>query len=160
MIVGINQTYPICGNIVLTEYLITLDRLNELLDDLNGDPSLCSLIGAAPQLQENDDRNLSQLAKTEVCLTLTDKFPVPAVDRLGTDRMFVKTKQLLASVLMCTDLRSYSDSANLIGILKSKTSREQEELYWKIMAKKDQVDEQVSFLLSPFALLWGRSIYL
>ena len=49
------------------------------------------------------DKNLLIfLLQTEVCLTLTNKFTLPPVDRGDMDRLFIKTKQLLCSVLPCT----------------------------------------------------------
>ena len=49
-----------------------------------------------------DENLLIFLLQTEVCLTLTNKFTLPPVDRGDMDRLFIKTKQLLCSVLPCT----------------------------------------------------------
>ena len=134
-------------------YMEECDKLNELLMDLGGEPSLCSLVGAASQMysegSNEEDKSLANLAKTEVCLTLTNKFTLPPVDRTDVDRLFIKTKQLLASVLPCTafgqgvaSVTNKRDDVNLIGCLKSKTVREQEEVYWKLMAAKEAADER------------------
>jgi hypothetical protein len=72
-----------------------------------------SLIGAADNQSENwYDGSLAHLGKTEVCLTLNNKFALESsVDRANADRLFVKTKQLLAAVLPCTK------ENNLVNIL-------------------------------------------
>lgn len=93
------------------------DYLHELLEDLGEQPSLCSLLGATDPNQSG--ASLSHLGKTEVCLTLTNKFEVPAVDRSDTDKLFIKTKQFIMFVLPCTK------ENNLIGCLKSKTTKAQ-----------------------------------
>ena len=121
------------------------DRLNELLDDLGEEPSLCSLLGAVPPSaagmgsQDKADRSLGHMAQTEVCLTLTNKFALSAVNHSDTDRLFVKTKQLIAMALPCT---APSKTATLIGCLKSITTREQEEMYWDIMARKEDSEKR------------------
>jgi hypothetical protein len=131
------------------------DKLNELLNDLKGEPSLCSLVGAASHMygegSNEEDKKLSNLAKTEVCLTLTNKFTLPPVDRGDMDRLFIKTKQLLCSVLPCTAfgqgvaaVTNRREDVNLIGCLKSKTVREQEEVYWRLMAAKEAADERAT----------------
>ena len=117
------------------------DRLNELLDDLGEEPSLCSLLGAVPSGPSHDkaDRSLGHMAQTEVCLTLTNKFALSAVNHSDTDRLFVKTKQLISMALPCT---APSKTATLIGCLKSITTRDQEEMYWDIMARKEDSEKR------------------
>ncbi len=82
-----------------------------MLDDLGGQPSLCSLLGAATPGagREANDSSLAHLGQTEVCLTLSSKFEVEE-DRSQVDKLFVKTKQLIATVLPCTK------ESNLIGM--------------------------------------------
>jgi len=115
------------------------DPLRELLEDLGDSPSICSLLGAANGTQNGnpEDASLSHLAKTEVCLTLTNKFSgeLNSNQKLDMDRLFVKTKQLIMIVLPCT----YGD--NLIGCLKSKTLIGQEDQYWEIIAKRERADQ-------------------
>lgn len=54
---------------------------------------------------------------------------------LDTDKLFVKTKQLITSVLPCTK------ESNLLGSLKSKTSGEEAEKYWRLVEQKEQVEK-------------------
>ena len=42
---------------------------------------------------------MSRYGKTEVCLTLTNKFEVPENDDTNLSKLFIKTKELLVSVL-------------------------------------------------------------
>ena len=97
-----------------------------------------SLMGAATNTSESGyDGTLNHLGKTEVCLTLSNKFALDsAADRANTDRLFVKTKQLIAAVLPCTK------ESNLIGCLKSATTQEQSDLYWELVEQKMAVDEK------------------
>jgi hypothetical protein len=89
------------------------DSLHELLDDLGGEPSLCSLLGAATSGSvESTDASLAHLGQTEVCLTLTSKFELDSnegADKSHVDKLFVKSKQLIMTVLPCTK------ETNLIG---------------------------------------------
>ena len=92
-----------------------------------------SLMGAADTAGAESwyDGSLTHLGKTEVCLTLTNKFELEtSVDRASTDRLFVKTKQLIATVLPCTK------ESNLIGCLKSASTPEQNELYWDLVERR------------------------
>jgi len=126
------------------------DKLHELLDDLGDEPSLCSLLGAtasssSASLSRNggggaEDRSLGHLAQTEVCLTLTNKFALSTVNHNDTDRLFIKTKQLIALALPCTSCSS--KNATLIGCLKSVTTRDQEETYWDMIARKEASDQR------------------
>ncbi len=119
------------------------DPLHELLSDLGGDPSLCSLLGAAKASQTansssiSSSSSLAHLAQTEVCLTLSSKFAVPASlsERVSADRVFVKTKHLLACVLPCTS------ESNLLGCLKSAVCQPQVELYWRLVDRRQETDQ-------------------
>ena len=95
-------------------------------------------MGAAENTSDHwFDGSLNHLGKTEVCLTLTNKFALETfVDRANAERLFVKTKQLLASVLPCTK------ESNLMGCLKSASTPDQVELYWQLLEKKMEVDEK------------------
>ena len=63
------------------------------------------------------------MAQTEVCLTLTNKFALTSMGGGGgdTERLFIKTKQLIAMALPCTSCSV--KNATLIGCLKSVTTR-------------------------------------
>nr|XP_050869767.1 ras GTPase-activating-like protein IQGAP1 isoform X2 [Vespula vulgaris] len=73
-----------------------LDPLHDLLDDLESAPTVSSLLGISDTMCEG---NLARLGKTEVCLVLTNKFQVPEDEDTNLSRLFIKTKELLVSVL-------------------------------------------------------------
>ncbi len=129
-------------HVLLLQHLDTIapskkDPLRELLDDLGESPSICALLGAAQDSNPGDDNtSVAHLAKTEVGLTLTNKFSLaPLNQKADMDRLFVKTKHLLMMILPC------SQGDNLIGCLKSKTLPYQEDQYWDLIAKKAKVDQ-------------------
>jgi len=106
------------------------DPLLPLLSSL-GPPSLSALLGAA----EGDCSSLSALGQTEVCLILN---PVNEgnlrKDMSDTDRLWVKTKQLLLAILPAA---SISDKQSLIGLLKSRTTYDQETEYNRILDDRE-----------------------
>lgn len=70
-------------------------------------------------------------------MTLTSKFDLVSggPDRQDLDRLFIKTKQLIMTVLPCTR------ENNLIGCLKSKPSPDQIENYWRLVERKEEADK-------------------
>ncbi|XP_015189639.1 PREDICTED: ras GTPase-activating-like protein IQGAP1 isoform X2 [Polistes dominula] len=73
-----------------------LDPLHDLLDDLESAPTVASLLGISDTMCEG---NLARLGKTEVCLVLTNKFEIPEDEDTNLSKLFIKTKELLVSVL-------------------------------------------------------------
>lgn len=45
------------------------------------------------------ETNVTRFGKTEVCLVLTNKFQVPEDEDASLNKLFIKTKELLVSVL-------------------------------------------------------------
>lgn len=72
------------------------DPLHDLLDDLGPVPTVASLLGISNAVYE---MNLGRYSKQEVCLVLTNKFQVPRNDDTNLNNLFVKTKELLVSVI-------------------------------------------------------------
>ncbi|KAK9298625.1 hypothetical protein QLX08_008104 [Tetragonisca angustula] len=73
-----------------------MDPLHDLLDDLGPAPTVASLLGISDTTCET---NLTRFGKTEVCLVLTNKFQVPEEEDASLNKLFIKTKELLVSVL-------------------------------------------------------------
>ncbi|XP_015122620.1 ras GTPase-activating-like protein IQGAP1 [Diachasma alloeum] len=73
-----------------------MDPLHELLDDLEAAPTVASLMGITEPVCE---ATLTRMGKTEVCLVLTNRFEVPDTDDQSLQKLFIKTKELLVSVL-------------------------------------------------------------
>ncbi|KAK2582629.1 hypothetical protein KPH14_004911 [Odynerus spinipes] len=90
-----------------------LDPLHDLLDDLGPAPTVSSLLGTSDTMCE---ANLARLGKTEVCLVLTNKFQVPEDEDTNLSRLFIKTKELLVSVLQ------FLKGPTLVDALETPTS--------------------------------------
>ncbi|KAI4496958.1 hypothetical protein M0802_007906 [Mischocyttarus mexicanus] len=73
-----------------------LDPLHDLLEDLESTPTVASLLGISDPICEG---NLARLGKTEVCLVLTNKFQITEDEDTNLSKLFIKTKELLVSVL-------------------------------------------------------------
>ncbi|XP_078048629.1 ras GTPase-activating-like protein IQGAP1 [Augochlora pura] len=97
-----------------------MDPLHDLLDDLGPAPSLHSLLGIS---ENTSEANLARFGKTEVCLVLTNKFQVPEDEDANLNRLFIKTKELLVSVLQ------FLKGQTLVEALETSCSPVQEKLY-------------------------------
>ncbi|XP_076245101.1 ras GTPase-activating-like protein IQGAP1 [Calliopsis andreniformis] len=97
-----------------------LDPLHDLLDDLGPAPTVASLLGISDL---TCDSNLTRFGKTEVCLVLTNKFQVPEDEDANLNKLFIKTKELLVSVLQ------FLKGQSLVEALETTHSPVQEKLY-------------------------------
>ncbi|XP_064867704.1 ras GTPase-activating-like protein IQGAP2 isoform X1 [Oncorhynchus nerka] len=77
------------------------DLLHELLEDLGDTPDVEALLGegAVDPNHPNKESTLSQLAKTEISLTLTSKFELLEGDDKDTKGLMMKTKKLIVDVI-------------------------------------------------------------
>ncbi|KAK6313278.1 hypothetical protein J4Q44_G00166250 [Coregonus suidteri] len=77
------------------------DLLHELLEDLGDAPDVEALLGegAVDPNNPNKESTLSQLAKTEISLTLTNKFELLEGDDKDTKGLMMKTKKLIVDVI-------------------------------------------------------------
>ncbi|XP_054010124.1 ras GTPase-activating-like protein IQGAP1, partial [Hylaeus anthracinus] len=97
-----------------------MDPLHDLLDDLGPAPTVPSLLGIPDNTCES---NLTRFGKTEVCLVLTNKFQVPDDEDANLNKLFIKTKELLVSVLQ------FLKGQTLVEALETICSPVQEKLY-------------------------------
>ncbi|XP_016921594.2 ras GTPase-activating-like protein IQGAP1 isoform X1 [Apis cerana] len=97
-----------------------LDFLHDLLDDLGPAPTVASLLGISDSICET---NLMRFGKTEVCLVLTNKFQIPEDEDVSLNKLFIKTKELLVSVLQ------FLKGQTLVEALETICSPIQEKLY-------------------------------
>ncbi|XP_043257073.1 ras GTPase-activating-like protein IQGAP1 [Colletes gigas] len=97
-----------------------MDPLHDLLDDLGPAPTVASLLGISDRTCES---NLVRYGKTEVCLVLTNKFQVPENEDANLNKLFIKTKELLVSVLQ------FLKGQTLVEALETLCSPVQEKLY-------------------------------
>ncbi|XP_057324303.1 ras GTPase-activating-like protein IQGAP1 [Microplitis mediator] len=97
------------------------DQLHKLLDDLQPSaPTVATLMGVTDPIC---DSTLTRMGKTEVCLVLTNKFQVPDDDDQSLKKLFIKTKELLVSVIQ------FLKGDTLVSALESTSSPIQEKLY-------------------------------
>uniref|UniRef100_A0A665WQ13 IQ motif containing GTPase activating protein 1 n=1 Tax=Echeneis naucrates TaxID=173247 RepID=A0A665WQ13_ECHNA len=106
------------------------DPIHELLEDLGEVPTVESLIGENPL--PPDDPNKELMGKTEVSLTLTNKFDVPgeANTEMDAKTLLLNTKRLIVDVIR------FQPGETLTEILDSTASPEQEAEYQRAMQRR------------------------
>ncbi|XP_033633681.1 ras GTPase-activating-like protein IQGAP1 isoform X4 [Asterias rubens] len=128
---------------LLLEHLESLalegtDPLHELLEDLGEVPSPEDILGEIPG-EAGDaqyDAILASMAKTEMSLTLTNKFELQEDDDSDKKRLFIKTKRLLVDVIRC------QSGDNVTQILNTTASDEQEEQHSAMLQQRMKQDEK------------------
>ncbi|NXK11591.1 IQGA1 protein, partial [Herpetotheres cachinnans] len=107
------------------------DPIHELLDDLGEVPTIESLIGGEGSGNVNDP-NREMLAKTEVSLTLTNKFDVPGDENAEMDArtILLNTKRLIVDVIR------FQPGETLSEILETPATSEQEVEHQRAMQKR------------------------
>ncbi|NWU50806.1 IQGA1 protein, partial [Dromas ardeola] len=107
------------------------DPIHELLDDLGEVPTIESLIGGEGSGNVNDP-NREMLAKTEVSLTLTNKFDVPGDENAEMDArtILLNTKRLIVDVIR------FQPGETLTEILEMPATSEQEAEHQRAMQKR------------------------
>ncbi|XP_054693495.1 ras GTPase-activating-like protein IQGAP1 isoform X2 [Grus americana] len=106
------------------------DPIHELLDDLGEVPTIESLIGEGSG--NVNDPNREMLAKTEVSLTLTNKFDVPGDENAEMDArtILLNTKRLIVDVIR------FQPGDTLTEILETPATSEQEAEHQRAMQKR------------------------
>ncbi|NXJ70772.1 IQGA1 protein, partial [Rostratula benghalensis] len=107
------------------------DPIHELLDDLGEVPTIESLIGGEGSGNVSDP-NREMLAKTEVSLTLTNKFDVPGDENAEMDArtILLNTKRLIVDVIR------FQPGETLTEILETLATSEQEAEHQRAMQKR------------------------
>ncbi|XP_075773076.1 ras GTPase-activating-like protein IQGAP1 isoform X1 [Pelodiscus sinensis] len=106
------------------------DPIHELLDDLGEVPTIESLIGEGSG--NINDPNKEMLAKTEVSLTLTNKFDVPGDENAEMDArtILLNTKRLIVDVIR------FQPGETLTEILEIPATHEQEAEHQRAMQRR------------------------
>uniref|UniRef100_A0A668ADD5 IQ motif containing GTPase activating protein 1 n=1 Tax=Myripristis murdjan TaxID=586833 RepID=A0A668ADD5_9TELE len=106
------------------------DPIHELLEDLGEVPTVESLIGESPLPPDDPSKEL--MGKTEVSLTLTNKFDVPGEANAEVDArtLLLNTKRLIVDVIR------FQPGETLTEILESTASQEQEVEYQRAMQRR------------------------
>uniref|UniRef100_A0A671KSM0 Ras GTPase-activating-like protein IQGAP1 n=1 Tax=Sinocyclocheilus anshuiensis TaxID=1608454 RepID=A0A671KSM0_9TELE len=110
------------------------DPIHELLDDLGEVPTIESLIGESPL--PPDDPNKEMMGKTEVSLTLTNKFDVPDEANAEMD-----AKTLLLKLIV--DVIRFQPGETLTEILETVASPEQSCLYSNLAIRDAKTPEKM-----------------
>ncbi|XP_061451888.1 ras GTPase-activating-like protein IQGAP1 isoform X2 [Rhineura floridana] len=107
------------------------DPIHELLDDLGEVSTIESLIGEGSGIV-NDPASKEMLAKTEVSLTLTNKFDVPGDENAEMDAktILLNTKRLIVDVIR------FQPGETLTEILESSATAEQEAEHQRAMQRR------------------------
>ncbi|XP_077181510.1 ras GTPase-activating-like protein IQGAP3 [Paroedura picta] len=131
------------------------DPLRELLEDLGELPTVQSLIGESVGngADGHSEQALSQLAKTEVSLTLTNKFDgaETSTERKDTKSLLLSTKQMLVDVIQS------QPGDSLVEILQTEASEDQEALHHHLMKRRALCDAQAPNQLRRHRSLAGSS---
>uniref|UniRef100_A0A3Q3J6C6 IQ motif containing GTPase activating protein 1 n=1 Tax=Monopterus albus TaxID=43700 RepID=A0A3Q3J6C6_MONAL len=106
------------------------DPIHELLEDLGEVPTIESLIGENPLPPDDPSKEL--MGKTEVSLTLTNKFDVPgeANAEMDAKTLLLNTKRLIVDVIR------FQPGETLTEILDLTASPEQETEYQRAMQRR------------------------
>lgn len=106
------------------------DPIHELLDDLGEVPTIESLIGEGPGA--GADSNKESLAKTEVSLTLTNKFEVIGDENAekNAKTILLNTKRLIVDVIR------FQPGETLTEILETPATKEQESDHQRAMQRR------------------------
>ncbi|XP_029657707.1 ras GTPase-activating-like protein IQGAP1 isoform X1 [Octopus sinensis] len=117
------------------------DSLHELLEDLGECPTVDALLGAEINAGGEDGLDESvraQLAKTEITLTLMNKFEVPDDDMSDIKGMMIRTKKMIVDVIAC------QSGETLSQILEVPSTDEQEDIHQALIKKRDMIDKKAS----------------
>ncbi|KAM3625760.1 uncharacterized protein V6R79_017223 [Siganus canaliculatus] len=106
------------------------DPVHELLEDLGEVPTVESLIGESPLPPDDPTKEL--MGKTEVSLTLTNKFDLPgeANTEMDAKTLLLNTKRLIVDVIR------FQPGETLTEILESTANTEQEAEYQRAMQRR------------------------
>lgn len=111
------------------------DPLRALLRDLDSVPTLQELSGTADDFSADPDSALAQIGKTEVSLTLTNKFDIfnDEQDQADTRGLLLSTKQMIIDVIRT------QPGDSLAQILRSSASQQQVAHHnWLVQSRAQQ----------------------
>ncbi|XP_075788420.1 ras GTPase-activating-like protein IQGAP2 isoform X4 [Pelodiscus sinensis] len=114
------------------------DLLNELLKGLGTVPDVESFLGegAVDPNDPNKENTLSQLAKTEISLSLTSKYELQEGEGQDLKGLMIKTKRLVVDVIRT------QPGNTLLEILETPASAQQESEHLKVVEKRAILDSK------------------
>ncbi|XP_077143424.1 ras GTPase-activating-like protein IQGAP2 isoform X2 [Ranitomeya variabilis] len=112
------------------------DVLHELLEALGTVPDVESFLGegAVDSSDPNKENALSQMAKTEISLSLTSKFDLREGEDKDMKSLMIKTKKLIVDVIRT------QPGERLLEILETPASLPQENEHLKVIEKRAALD--------------------
>ncbi|XP_071994239.1 ras GTPase-activating-like protein IQGAP2 isoform X1 [Engystomops pustulosus] len=112
------------------------DVLHELLEALGSVPDVESFLGegAVDSSDPNKENALSQMAKTEISLSLTSKFDLREGEDKDMKSLMIKTKKLIVDVIRI------QPGEKLLEILETPASVPQENEHLKVIEKRAALD--------------------
>ncbi|KAL3866731.1 hypothetical protein ACJMK2_044012 [Sinanodonta woodiana] len=118
------------------------DPLHELLEDLGEVPDGYELLGMEAEM--TGDQNMAeqlrqQLSKTEISLTLTNKFELPEDDQTDIKTQLIRTKRMVVDIIAC------QPGESLVEIMETPASDENEELHQALVKKRDLRDKKAAY---------------
>ncbi|NXL75614.1 IQGA3 protein, partial [Leptocoma aspasia] len=113
------------------------DPLHKLLEDLDELPTVQSLVGSPGD--SDAEQVLSQLSRTEISLTLTNKLvPVASSEESDTRSLLLSTKQMLVDLIQC------QPGDSLLEILWTPASEHEEAAHEHLVCQRALRDAQAS----------------
>ncbi|NXI91890.1 IQGA2 protein, partial [Psophia crepitans] len=128
----------------------TNDLLNELLEGLGAVPDVESFLGegAVDPNDPNRESTLSQLAKTEISLSLTSKYELREGEDQDLKSLMIKTKRLIVDVIRT------QPGDTLLEILETPATAQQESEHLKLVEKRAILDSK-----TPEKMKHSQSIF-
>ena len=115
------------------------DPLHELLEDLGDVPTVVELLGGEiPEDEKIQEMLKAQLGKTEISLTLMNKFEVLEDDQADVKQLLVRTKRMVVDVIAC------EPAENIMQMLENNSTDDQEDLHQAIVKKRDLRDKKMT----------------
>ncbi|CAB4017386.1 ras GTPase-activating IQGAP1, partial [Paramuricea clavata] len=128
------------------------DPLQELLDDVGDQPDVKELLGNVEVAEgQTEEDALRDQAKTEISLTLSNKFEVPDDDDSDLRALFVRTKHLIVDVIRV------QAGDTLTEILETPATEEQEKEHMTWVKQREQQDSKKEEKLRKSASIHGDS---
>ncbi|NWQ76265.1 IQGA2 protein, partial [Columbina picui] len=126
------------------------DLLNELLEGLGSVPDVESFLGegAVDPSDPNRESTLSQLAKTEISLSLTSKYELREGEDQDLKSLMIKTKRLIVDVIRT------QPGDTLLEILETPATAQQESEHSKLAEKRAILDSK-----TPEKMKHSKSIF-
>jgi len=114
-----------------------MDPLHELLEDLGDGPDIESLMGDGGEDDSEPSRH--QLGKTEISLTLSNKFAVGEDDASDARTLLLCTKRMVVDVIRCQ-----SSGDTLLAVLETPARETDEDQHQALIRTRDRAEQRAA----------------